>query len=78
MHFSRAARRLRLAQPALTAQIRQLEGEIGSLLSKEPTDAAVDDAGRALLPEARALVERSDSLSRWSSKLFWGNPVFCD
>jgi len=29
MHFSRAARRLRLAQPALTAQIRQLEGEIG-------------------------------------------------
>jgi DNA-binding transcriptional LysR family regulator len=65
MHFSRAARRLRLAQPALTAQIRQLEGEIGSLLFERTNRMrGLTIAGQALLPEARALVERSDSLPR--------------
>jgi DNA-binding transcriptional LysR family regulator len=65
MHFSRAARRLRLAQPALTAQIRQLEHEIGSpLFERTNRMRGLTIAGRALLPEARALVERSDSLSR--------------
>ena len=65
MHFSRAARRFRLAQPALTAQIRQLEGEIGSLLFERTNRMrGLTIAGRALLPEARVLVERSDSLSR--------------
>jgi DNA-binding transcriptional LysR family regulator len=59
MHFSRAARRLRLAQPALTAQIRQLEGEIGSpLFERTNRMRGLTIAGRALLPEARALVER--------------------
>jgi len=65
MHFSRAARRLRLAQPALTAQIRQLEAEIGSpLFERTNRMRGLTIAGRALLPEARALVERSDALSR--------------
>jgi DNA-binding transcriptional LysR family regulator len=65
MHFSRAARRLRLAQPALTAQIRQLEGEIGSLLFERTNRMrGLTIAGQALLPEARALVERSESLPR--------------
>jgi DNA-binding transcriptional LysR family regulator len=65
MHFSRAARRLRLAQPALTAQIRQLEQEIGSpLFERSNRMRGLTIAGRALLPEARSLVERSDSLSR--------------
>jgi DNA-binding transcriptional LysR family regulator len=65
MHFSRAARRLRLAQPALTAQIRQLEDEIGSpLFERTNRMRGMTIAGRALLPEARALVERADSLSR--------------
>lgn len=65
MHFSRAARRLRLAQSALTAQIRQLEGEIGSLLFERTNRMrGLTIAGQALLAEARALVERSDSLPR--------------
>jgi DNA-binding transcriptional LysR family regulator len=65
MHFSRAARRLRLAQPALTAQIRQLEAEIGSpLFERTNRMRGLTIAGRALLPEARDLVERSDALSR--------------
>ena len=65
MHFSRAARRLRLAQPALTAQIRQLEAEIGSpLFERTNRMRGLTIAGRALLPEARDLVERSDAMSR--------------
>jgi DNA-binding transcriptional LysR family regulator len=65
MHFSRAARRLRLAQPALTAQIRHLEHQIGSpLFERTNRMRGLTVAGEALLPEARALVERSDSLPR--------------
>ena len=65
MHFSRAARRLRLAQPALTAQIRQLEHEMGFLLFERTNRMrGLTMAGRTLLPEARVLVERCDSLSR--------------
>jgi len=65
MHFSRAARRLRLAQPALTAQIRHLEHQIGSpLFERTNRMRGLTIAGQALLPEARALVERSDSLPR--------------
>src|SRR4030081_1827988 len=64
-HFSRAARRLKLAQPALTAQIRHLEHQIGTpLFERTNRMRGLTIAGRALLPEARALVERSDSLSR--------------
>ncbi|HXO96065.1 MAG TPA: LysR family transcriptional regulator [Chthoniobacterales bacterium] len=65
MHFSRAARRLRLAQPALSAQIRHLEHQIGSpLFERTNRMRGLTIAGQALLPEARALVERSDSLPR--------------
>jgi len=66
MHFSRAARHLRLAQPALTAQIRQLEREVGSqLFERTNRTQGLTAAGQALLPEARALIGRADSLASW-------------
>jgi LysR family transcriptional regulator, benzoate and cis,cis-muconate-responsive activator of ben and cat genes len=40
LHFSRAAARLRLAQSALSSQIRQLEREIGGPLLKRSTRRA--------------------------------------
>src|SRR5260221_13081116 len=65
MHFSRAARRLRLGQPEITAQIRQLEAEIGSpLFERTNRMRGLTIVGRALLPEARDLVERSGAFSR--------------
>ncbi len=64
MHFSRAARRLNLAQPALTTQIRQLEAAVGApLFVRSNRIAGLTAAGAALLPEARRLVERAGALA---------------
>jgi DNA-binding transcriptional LysR family regulator len=63
MHFSRAARRLNLAQPALTAQIQQLEEALGAkLLERTNRIGGITAAGAALLPEARRLLERAAAL----------------
>lgn len=53
--FSRAAERLHVVQSAVSAGIRTLERDLGSaLLERGPRGARLTDAGRALLPEARA------------------------
>lgn len=63
-HFSRAARRLNLAQPALTAHIQQLEEAVGArLFERSNRLSGLTPAGRALLPEARAVLERVDALA---------------
>lgn len=63
LHFSRAARKLNLAQPALTAQIRQLEAAVGApLFERTNRVGGLTAAGRALVPEARAIVERASAL----------------
>lgn len=63
MHFSRAARKLNLAQPALTAHIHQLEDAVGSpLFQRSNRTAGLTAAGQALLPEARSILERAGAL----------------
>lgn len=63
-HFSRAARRLNLAQPALTAHIQQLEEAIGArLFERSNRLSGLTPAGRALLPEARAVLEHVEALA---------------
>jgi DNA-binding transcriptional LysR family regulator len=53
--FTRAAERERVAQPAVSAQIRRLEREVGqSLLVRSRGDVQPTQAGSALLPHARA------------------------
>lgn len=53
--FSRAADRLHVVQSAVSAGIRALEADLGaSLFDRGPRGAELSDAGRALLPEARA------------------------
>jgi DNA-binding transcriptional LysR family regulator len=65
MHFSRAARKLNLAQPALTAQIRQLEDAVGAkLFERTNRMGGLTPAGRALLAEARIIVQYAESLGR--------------
>lgn len=53
--FTRASARLHVVQSAVSAGVRTLERELGSPLFDRSTHAvALTDAGRALLPEARA------------------------
>jgi DNA-binding transcriptional LysR family regulator len=57
LHFSRAAERLRLSQPALSKQIRQLERELRfPLFRRERRRVELTAAGEALLPAARQLL----------------------
>jgi DNA-binding transcriptional LysR family regulator len=53
-HFTRAARRLSIAQPAVSQQIRRLENELGERLLLRDRAVALTEAGAALLPHARA------------------------
>ncbi|MES2171430.1 MAG: LysR family transcriptional regulator [Actinomycetota bacterium] len=52
--FTRASQRVHLVQSALSASIKSLEHELGTLLFDRTTHRVeLTDAGRALLPEAR-------------------------
>lgn len=54
-NFTRAAEKLRVAQPGISAQIRQLERELGQpLLDRSGRVTTLTQAGQAVLPFARA------------------------
>ncbi|MEU6679552.1 LysR substrate-binding domain-containing protein [Streptomyces sp. NPDC046925] len=54
-NFTRAAERLHLAQPGVSAQIRQLERELGQpLLDRSGRSVTLTEVGGAVLPFARA------------------------
>ena len=57
LNFRRAAERLRLAQPALSAQIKSLEDELQlRLLERTTRSVNLTHAGRVFLDEARAVL----------------------
>ncbi|WP_372097719.1 LysR family transcriptional regulator [Tistrella mobilis] len=61
LHFHRAAERLNMSQPPLTATVRQLEEEIGAeLLERGNRVIRLTPAGKALLEHARRTVEQAD------------------
>jgi DNA-binding transcriptional LysR family regulator len=60
--FTRAAARLRVAQPGVSAQIRKLERELGlPLLDRTTRSVHITAAGEAVLPHARAALAAVDA-----------------
>src|SRR6516162_7663429 len=56
-HFTRAAAREHIAQPALSQQIRRLEEEVGlALVDRTTRRVALTDAGDLLLVRARRIL----------------------
>jgi len=61
LSFTKAAARLRVAQPALSRQVRDLEDEIGvDLLRRSPRGVTLTAEGRLFLEEVRQLLKRTD------------------
>lgn len=59
--FTRAAARLYVAQPTVSAQIQALERELGeTLFDRLPRGVVLSDGGRLLLPHARACLAAAD------------------
>jgi DNA-binding transcriptional LysR family regulator len=65
LNFTRAADRLHISQPPLSAQIAQLEQELGvQLLHRNSRRVGLTDAGAAFLQETRLLLQRLDEAQR--------------
>ncbi|HEY4826903.1 MAG TPA: LysR family transcriptional regulator [Solirubrobacteraceae bacterium] len=61
-HFTRAAAREHIAQPALSQQIRRLEQEVGlSLVERTTRRVTVTEAGKALVARARRILAEVDA-----------------
>ena len=61
LHFHRAAARLHMSQPPLTAAIRRLEDELGSeLIVRGNRTLGLTVAGQTLLVEARATLQQAE------------------
>lgn len=60
-HITRAAQRLGVSQPALSAMLKKLEAEVGApLLDRTGRGVLLTDAGRVFLEHAQASVRRAD------------------
>src|SRR5437763_15069617 len=61
-HFTRAATREHIAQPALSQQIRRLEAELGlPLVSRTTRSVSMTDAGDLLVGRARRILAEVDA-----------------
>jgi DNA-binding transcriptional LysR family regulator len=62
LNFSRAAERLHIAQPALSAQIRALEAQLGGeLFTRTTRRVALTPTGEMLVEDVRDIVARVDA-----------------
>jgi len=72
LNFRKAAERLRVAQPALSSQIKDLEYELGArLLDRNTGGVRLTDAGAAFLTEVRLILaqaERAALVAREAAK----------
>jgi DNA-binding transcriptional LysR family regulator len=70
LNFGRAAQRLLIAGPSLSQQIKALERDLGvQLFDRDRRSVTLTAAGAALLPDARALLERADDLANRAARI---------
>lgn len=68
LHFGRAAARLYISQPALSFDIKKLEGQLDvQLLNRNNKSVNLTNAGQVLLEEARYLLLRAEQAKRLTS-----------
>jgi DNA-binding transcriptional LysR family regulator len=62
LHFSRAAERLHVVQPAVSEQVRKLEEELGMrLLNRTKRTVSLTEAGAGLLTQARRVLQQVEA-----------------
>ncbi len=68
--FTRAAERVHVAQPGISAQIRQLERELGQeLLDRSGRTVRLTEAGAVVLPLARAALQAVEDMREAADQL---------
>lgn len=73
LHFGRAAQRLHIAQPPLSAQIRQLEAELGvELLTRSTRRVELTPAGTAYLTQVVAILDAVESAGAQARRIAEG------
>src|ERR1700739_349494 len=69
-HYGRAARRLRVAQPALSRQIQDLEEELGfKLFDRLPRGVKLSSAGKQCLEDARRILQEISEAALRASRV---------
>ena len=77
-NFSRAAERLRVAQPSLSQQIKKLEDDCGqALFDRLPRRVVLTQAGHRLLPFARRVLADLANARASHSHTTYGPAHFC-
>ena len=72
-HYGRAAERLRLAQPALSRQIQNLEEEIGvKLLERLPRGVKISAAGASFLDDVRRILQQVNEATMRAARVARG------
>lgn len=72
-HYGRAARRLHVAQPALSRQIQDLEDEIGfKLFDRLPRGVKISAAGKSFLEDARRILQQVNEATTRAARVARG------